>query len=334
MHPHMAYDIDECVEHSTLPEKITTIIPTAAGPLECLLWSVFSLLLRARPDDLIEHFMVVINGPDERTGDPTLQDKKQAFLEELRDMKWYHADRPEISKDMPITVIRAWSRIGHPEAVEMALPWVHTDAYHLMHDDIIINKHGWLDEVRDKFYSNPNVAIAYSPRLHCCQCNSATYQNKHLFRVPHLLCAFLVCRKKWIVKTGQSWCGYHIPTPTFELKDRVGDVPGLMRYYSQQKLLDNPPQTEEPYDYCSMEMGAWLYYHLVQQGRSFVALDPEIYSHFGTMSWESETGKNSRILGGLKGIKLLESEIEKHPTYKPLYDKYIKMSQYYQHIVI
>jgi hypothetical protein len=34
-----------------------------------------------------------------------LQDKKQKFLEELRNMKWE-------DRDMPLTVIRAWSRIG------------------------------------------------------------------------------------------------------------------------------------------------------------------------------------------------------------------------------
>lgn len=323
----MVYDLEECVEYSVLPEKITSIIPTATGPLECLLWSVFSLLLKTKPNDLLEHFIVVINGPDSRTGNTQLQDYKQEFLEELRDMQWYHADDTKNTKDMPITVIRAWSRIGHPEAVEMATPWVHTDSYHLMHDDIIINKN-WIEEVKNKFYPNPNAAIAYSPRLHCCQCDSAMYQDKHLFRVPHLLCSFLVCRKKWIVKTGQSWCGYHVPCPTFRLEN----ISELTEYYNKLNLIDAPPQTKEPYDYCSMEMGAWLYYHLVQEKREFVKLDPSLYIHFGTMSWESETGKFGRINGNLQYIKKLEKEIHAHPHYSKLYDKYIALSEYYNKV--
>ncbi len=331
MHQHMVFDIDEAVELSSIPEKITAIVPTAAGPLECLLWWTFSFLLRTKPNDLIEHFMVVINGPDERTGDEGHCDLKQQFLEELRDMKWSHTDGG-VKKDMPITVIRAYSRIGHPEAVEMATSWVHTDAYLLMHDDIIIKKHNWLKEVKDKFYGDPEVAIAFSPRLMCCQCDSAQHANKNLFRVPHLLCAFLVCRKKWIVKTGQSWCGYHVPVPTFDLKDRVGDIDGLMQYYKTLGLLDNPPQTTEPYDFASMEMGAWLFYQLVQDGRKFAQLDSDLYHHFGTMSWESETGKFSRIGGATQCIKELEAEIALHPEYSKLYQKYIAQSKYYNKV--
>jgi hypothetical protein len=78
----MVIDIDEAVESTHVAEKITVIYPTYQAPIECLLWSTFSLLLRAKVKDLIEHFMVVINGPDKRTGDPTNQDQKQAFLEE------------------------------------------------------------------------------------------------------------------------------------------------------------------------------------------------------------------------------------------------------------
>ncbi|NIQ15033.1 MAG: hypothetical protein GTO02_11780, partial [Candidatus Dadabacteria bacterium] len=99
------------------------------------------------------------------TGDPTNQDKKQEFLEELRKLQWWRVQEPKHKRDMPITVMRVWSRIGHPESVEMALPWVHTDAFLIMHDDIIITKHNWLKEVKEKFYDNPDVVIAHTPNL-------------------------------------------------------------------------------------------------------------------------------------------------------------------------
>jgi len=323
MHPHMIIDIDEAVELTHMAEKITVIYPTAQAPIECLLWSTFSLLLRAKVKDLIEHFMVVINGPDKRTGDPTNQDQKQTFLEDLRKLKWWHTDEPKIKRDMPLSVLRVWSRIGHPEAIEMAIPWVHTDAYLIMHDDIIINKHNWLGEVKDKFYGDPNVVIAYSPVLHCCQCDSAMYQNKHLLRFPHLLCAFLVCRKKWIRKLGSSWCGYHIETEPFQLSDKVGNVEEFFKYYKDLGLLDNPPQTTTSYNYISMEMGAWHYYNAIQQGLKFAQLDPTLITHIGAASWEIDTGIAERIKKIMPTVRLLEQEIYAHPDYGPLYAKYV-----------
>lgn len=337
MHPRMVFDTDECVEFSALPDKITAIIPTQNAPIECLLWSIFSLLLRAKPNDLIEHFCVCINGPDDRTGNTELQDRKQEFLEELREMKWYHKDKPEKRKDMPITIIRAWSRIGHPEAVEMATPWVHTDAYLLMHDDIIIRKHEWLREVKEKFYDDPDVAIAYSPQLLCALSEHTEHAGKNLLRFPHILCSFLICRRKWIIASGQSWCGFHIPCPTFNVESTTGNYEEFIQHYKNQNNgeeripidIGNPPRKNAQYDFISMEMGAWLYYHLCQQGRKFTQLDPTLYHHFGTMSWDTDAGKSMRVSGATEDIKNIEKEILEHPDYGPLYQKYIKGNNYY-----
>lgn len=323
MHNHMIVDIDEAVELTHIPEKLTVVYPTYQAPMECLLWSTFSLLLRAKVKDLIEHFIVVINGPDKRTGDPTIQDKKQEFLEELRRLKWWHPSDPKAKRDMPLTVLRVWSRIGHPEAVEMAMPWIHTDGFLIMHDDIIITKHDWLKEVKEKFYGNPEVVIAYAPTLMCCQCDSAMHQNKPLLRFPHLLCAFLVCRKKYIKKLGSSWCGYHIETPPFRIEDKVGDVTEMFAYYRKLGLLDQPPQTKDPYSFISMEMGAWHFYNAIQNNLQFAQLDPNLLVHFGAMSWEVDTGKAKRIERMKPHIEALEKEIREHPDYGPLYDKYL-----------
>lgn len=319
----MVCDIEEAVELTHVPEKITVIYPTYQAPIECLLWSTFSLLLRAKVKDLIEHFMVIINGPDKRTGDPANQDQKQEFLEDLRKLQWWHTNEPKVKRDMPLSVLRVWSRIGHPESVEMAIPWVHTDAYLLMHDDIIINKHNWLQEVKEKFYGDPNVVIAYSPMLHCCQCDSATHQNKPLLRFPHLLCAFLVCRKKWIRKLGSSWCGYHIETEPFKLIDKVGNIGEFFKYYKNLGLLDNPPQAISNYHYVSMEMGAWHYYNAVQQGLKFAPLDRNLITHFGAASWDTPEGVSKRIIKHSNIVKTLEKEIYAHPDYGPLYTKYL-----------
>jgi len=230
---------------------------------------------------------------------------------------------------MPISVIRAWSRIGHPEAVEMAMPWIHTDTYLIMHDDLIICQHEWLREVEKKFFEDPEVAIAYIKTgpgvdLMCAKCDCSTYQDKPLLRFPHLLCLFLVCRKKYMWEMGSSWCGYHIPVEPFKLHERVGDVEEFLKYYRNLNALSvtGQPQTTEPYQYISMEMGAWHYYNAVQKGYKFAPLDIDLI-HFGAMSWEVDTGKGGRLQKYGKQIKALEEEIYAHPDYGPLYDKYI-----------
>ncbi len=323
MHPHMIVDIDEAVEMTRLEGKITAIIPTSAAPIECLLWTTFSWLLHTDVKDRIEHFIVCINGPDKRTGDPTIGDTKQKFLEELRAMKWWNPAKPKDKRDMPLTIIRAWSRIGHPEAVEMATPWVHTDSYLITHDDVIITKKGWLRDVDKVFFDDPNVVIAFAPNLMCCQQDGAIHQNKNLLRFPHLLCAFLCCRKKMISKLGSSWCGYSINTPPFHLKDRVGDEAAFFKYYQDLGLHSHPPQTAEAYEYVSMEMGAWHFYNAVQSGYKFAPLDPDMLVHMGAMSWEVDTGKKARVQRLMPQIKTLEEEILQHPDYGPLYLKYL-----------
>jgi hypothetical protein len=318
----MIVDIDEAVELTTLPGKFTAIIPTSTAPINCLLWTTFAMLLRTEVKSPLEHIIICINGPDKRTGSPALQDKKQAFLEELRKLKWWNNHNPKKFRDMPLTVIRVWSRIGHPEAVEMAIPWVHTEGYLLTHDDVIIMKHKWTQELENKFFNDPETIIAYSPMLHCCQCDHATHENQYLLRLPHLLCAFLVCRKKLLYKLGSSWCGYHIKADPFLLKDQVGDVEQFMQYYKDQNLLDAPPQTTGPYHFISMEMGAWHFYNATQQGYKFNQLDPNVLIHLGAMSWESDAGRTRRIAHHRTWLADLEQEILDHPDYGPLYEKY------------
>lgn len=323
----MACSVEEAAELTSIPEKITVVYPTSQGPIECLLWSTFSLLLRTKVKDLMEHFVVCVNGPDKRTGDVTICDKKQAFLEDLRKLKWYHVNTPKQKRDMPITVIRVWSRIGHPEAVEMAMPWIHTDSYLIMHDDLIICQNDWLRVVEKTFFADPEVVIAYAQNnpitLLCAKCDCSTYQGRPLLRFPHLLCLFLCCRKKYMLEMGSSWCGYHIPTPPFKLYDRVGDVDEFLKYYRDLGALGvETPQTTDPYEFISMEMGAWHYYNAIQKGYKFAPMPLNIV-HFGAMSWEIDTGKDVRITKYQSQIKALEKEIYAHPDYGPLYDKYL-----------
>ena len=280
MHTEMALNIEECVELTHLKNKTTAVIPTSESSIEFLVWSVFSLLLRSKPKDLLEHICVCINGPDLRTGDDSLQNKKQEFLEDLRNIPWYHMEDTTTKTDMPITVIRAWSRVDWSEPMEMALPWIHTDSYIIMHDDVIIKTPDWQDEVKKKFYNDDNVAIAYT-ELFGCKCDHAIHKGMYLLRLPQLQSTFLVCKKKWIMKAGVNWSGYQIPSDynflqfnlnENEIENEI-DVEEFVQYYTKKGLINKEIQKNELYNFVRQDIGAWIYYKLSKNNNSFVELD-------------------------------------------------------------
>lgn len=325
-HDQMIVSQEDAITLTTLKDKITAIIPTFSAPMSCFMWTMFSYLLNTRPNDALEHIIVCINGADPRTGDVSLQDKKQAFLEELRDLKWYHEDNPDNFKDMPLTVLRAWSRIGHPEGVEMALPWVHTDNYIISHDDIIITKEFWIEEIKERFFKNPKAAIAYSNPLLCAHGGSAEFKDKNLLRFPHLLCTFLVCKKKVLDSLPSRWCGYHIEMPEFKIEELAGDFDEFLKNQSKYKenciSTESPPQKDFIYNYISMEMGAWHFYNLKERNLEFMQIDPNLIVHIGAMSWESEEKKKIRVQGKYQWAEKIEQKILKHPEYSKLFLKY------------
>ena len=139
--------------------KITAIISTYDMPLPVLAWTVFALLLKTRPNHILEHIIVNITGPDPRCGDVTLQNNKEQFLSELRALKWHWAEEPDNIKDMPITIMRTWSRVGHGHAIESTIPWVHTEAFLLLHDDVIVEKN-WDATIEQSFLMHDDIAAA------------------------------------------------------------------------------------------------------------------------------------------------------------------------------
>jgi hypothetical protein len=329
MHPQMAFNIEECIDATHLKEKVTAIIPTGNAGIECLMWSVFSLLLRSKPNAMLEHICVNISGPDKRTGDPTNQDQKQEFLEDLRNVEWYHSDNLHNKRPMPLTVIRVWSRVGYAEVFSMALPWIHTDSYLLMHDDVILTNPDWLSEVKDKFYGDPNVSLAYAmPSLLGCECDSNIHKGMYLLRLPQLETTFLLCKKRWIMKTGARFTGYHIPDDENFFQFEVSDIPdfeNFVEYYKAQGLMSQDIQTHEAYNFVRQDVGAWVYYHLYQLNTKFVQLNTENIVHIELMSHGgvSQEAKNQRVEVYKDQILKLEQEILSHPTYSKIYLKHM-----------
>jgi hypothetical protein len=257
------------------------------------------LLLRSEVGGDLEHIIVSINGPDSRTGDTTIQDKKQAFLEELRERKWGY-------RDMPLTVSRTWSRLGHAQSLDAAIPWVHTAAYLAMHDDTIVIRPKWESLLRH-FWENPEVAIAYAPPLLVAQAVRDKFNDEPILVLPHLNTTFLLCKKHVATKLGVKWSGYHTKH-SFDVDQEFVD--------SYKEISYN--DLHGHYEWLSHDIGALAYNRLSPYKRLPLV---ETVAHLTAMSWQT-TRSAEMVREEFKSVLLpLEAEIKASP-YADLWEKY------------
>jgi hypothetical protein len=232
-------------------------------------------------------------------GDTGLQDKKQAFLEDIRLLKINN-------RDMPISVIRAWSRVGHSQSLEMALPWVHTDHYLLMHDDVIILDKDWLD----KSIFNDDVAIMYNPPMLFGGVNKKRYGNGLKLSVPHMNSTFLVCKKSILNSLPCRWSGYHIEKNFEPTKD-------FFDFHQAKGHIETNDNLNESFSCLSMDIGSWVYYELQKSNYQIIPMKTNSIFHFGSASW---TKRN--ISFSNKIVSDLEDEMKNIPEFYEIYRKY------------
>jgi len=293
-----------------LPDKTTVVMATCQSSLKCFMLSPFSLLLRSSP--LLEHVIVTINGPDGRTGDPSRQDAKQAFLEELRNTRWQASGQ---DRDMPLTVIRTWSRIGHSHATDGAIPWVHTEFYTIMHDDVFIREADWpryaVSALEDR-----KVGFVYAPPLLTIGASVVNCNGGRKLTLPHPNSAFITARKEVYTGMGLRWYGYHLPKKV-DLRDV--DMEHFLEFHGADAV--SMPTTGQ-FDYVSMDIGTWIYHRMKKEGYRFEPLPSEYLVHLAAMSWRDESSQEATLSRYGDIIFGLENEIGGHRPLARLYDKY------------
>lgn len=310
-HNHMIMNLQECEEATLLPGKNTAIIATSAGPLRLLMTTIFSLLIRSNQKHL-EHFIVCINGPDERCGDQSYQNKKQEFLEELRKLKWK-------DKDMPVTVIRAWSRIGHSQSLEMGIPWVHTEFYTIMHDDIIITNPEWCEEYFN-IMQNKEVAIVLPSPMTYGDWGEFIHENRKFIGTQHIASALVVCKKSILTKLGSRWCGYHI-IKDYSMSDIDYDK---FKSFNLVNLNHGElPKKDESYNGLSFDIGSWVLYHTRLNNYKIGRFEKNPMVHFVSASWNSDKDYlEKRIIEYRPIFEEFEKELQSYPEFNKLYQKY------------
>jgi hypothetical protein len=311
-HDHMIFSVEECENATLIPEKNTAIIATSQGPIKLLMLTLFSLLLRSN-QKYLEHIIVCINGPDTRCGDPSLQDKKQKFLEELRNMKWE-------DRDMPLTVIRAWSRIGHSQALEMAIPWVHTEYYTIMHDDIVVLENDWCEEANEIF-KDPKVAIVQNGVAYFGTCAEITMNgNMNWIETAHMNSTFVMCKKSIIAELGCRWYGYYIKKD-YSMKDI--NYEEYKNKNIQYKSNIEFPKENGKYNGVSMDIGSWVMYKIKNNNYKIETFSNKKIEHFWSASWSVDKNYVENTEIQYKNVfESIEKEINNHPQFAELYKKY------------
>ena len=305
-----------CEKSTLVPKKICAIVPTFSSPMNCFMWSVFSLLLRSRPSEL-EHIIIGINGPDSRDPNPNgcpLQDRKQRFVEELRGIRVW--DRGDMLNPGAVTLIRTWSRIGHSQMLEQCINWVHTEYYLCMHDDVVVMDRNWSQGVSE-FESDPKlVMLTWGSPLMC------KMQNNHgTLDMPHMNTIFTICNKPLMKMMDASWIGYHL-----DKKFRISDLEDFNKVTELQDRLgslekEHPSLTirgDMQFEHCSLDIGSFVYPKIKKFGLRIGSLPESCIGHFGGVSW-----RNSDVAyAHHPEVADLEKEIMSIPQYADIYERY------------
>lgn len=293
--------------------KLTAILSTATSPLEMLAWSVSSLILRT-PTNVLQEIIVGINGPDSRTGDTSLQDEKQKFLENLKNIGF------------PITVVRTWSRLGFSQPYDMCLPLCQTDLVLFIHDDTIVLKKNWHKYIRD------NAAITtINPVIDGKLLPNIWKPENKLMRMdfPHINTAFTVINRKMV---STKWTDYYINLEEIHEIQNSCNWNQLREFFSRhieavsilpdsdlQKNITTRSRMacfDDCYNYSliTFPMGAWLYYDAVINDLKINIFPNYTVDHLGAMSWKD--GSFEEVKEPMPHVLDLVKDIKKSPIGK------------------
>jgi hypothetical protein len=296
---------DQFDEFSLVKDKICAVVPTADAPIEYLIWALFSLLIRS--NDSLDHIIVAINGPDSRTGNTERQDLKQKFLEELRLLKFRN-------RDMPLTLIRTWSRIGHSQTIDQCIPWAHTEFYLSMHDDVIILNDKWCHRL-DEFKDEKLICLTYGDSVQ----KGLVSREDNILELPHFNSVFTLCKKSRMKKINAEWSGKYA---TFDFYiDNLYSYNQFIEWHRKNNFLDesNLPKKDCKYKAISIDIGGSFIPDIIKNNFEIRKFDSNSIKHFISKSWCHD----KEIIQFSKETLDLEKEIKNIPDFWNLYQKYI-----------
>jgi hypothetical protein len=305
--PLVIFTPERCEEVFLKKGKVSAIIPTFSSPMRCFMCSVLSLLMRSDPT-VLEHVFVSINGPDSREGGDELQDRKQSFVEDLRSCDWsgMRGFNPGL-----ITMTRTWSRIGHAQALEQSIPWVDTEFYLSMHDDVVVMSPSWC--LLDDFMDNDSM-IMKTWGNHVMGALRAT--GRHL-DMPHLNTIFTMCRKPLMTRMSAGWTGF-VTNGSFKISDYMDPIRLVHDHKKIHLGASDSVLDDREYSSAGLDIGCFLLSKICLSGLDVGRFDADTVRHFESASWRP--GRFSQT----KEIEDLERQISSIPQYSEIYERYLE----------
>lgn len=303
-HKHLIFDPKQSIELTEIKDKTTVIMATSQSDIKILMWSIFSLLLRGSSSH-INHFSICINGPSKKDGDKSLQNIKQDFFEDLIS-----------NHDVSMSLIRIMGRTGHAHSIDSCVPWVHTEYYTLVHDDVILLK-DWHNELQSSGYlSDEKRSIISHPPLIICPIKPSIYKDELKLGIPHLNSCFVNVKNSVLEGLGVRWHGYHVPFE-FKLND------DFINYYKD--ISNNTLNKDQTFKFQNTDVGSFVWYNLLQNGYNFYTFSKDLCIHLRESSWSNQINMAVKINKYKNEIERLESEI-RSSQYKDLYEKFSSSS--------
>lgn len=295
---------DEYVGLSETKDKTTYVMATSQVDIKILMWSVFSLILRSN-SNYIEHYAININGPHKKTGDPTSQNIKQKFFEILRD-----------DYDFPATISRIWGRQGHTNAIDSLIPWIHTEYYTLVHDDVILLE-DWTNYL-DSFLSDENRCIISASPFFINNKFKCKFKNRPRLSLPHINSSFLHVKKSNIKR---MWHGHHVSKKIKLDKELYNDFISYYKDFNYSKEV----QCDDEFEYINTDVGSWIIKDLHDNNSNIHIFSSKICHHISMASWANEMNLSVSLSNCLDIIKKIEQDIL-NSKYKNLYSEFSNYS--------
>lgn len=266
IHDHLILDYADSIELNEIKDKTTIIMATSQVDIFILMLSVFSFFLRSSS---FEHFMVCINGPNGKTGNPQVQNIKQSFFEKLID-----------DYDLPISIIRTIGRQGHAHSIDSCIPWVHTEYYTLVHDDVVLLR-DWNEDLQNSGYlSDSNRSIIMCPPTLVSPMQISKFNEELKLGIPHLSTFFTHVKKSFIEKFGLRWHGNH---SSFDFTlDKNADE--FLKFYEKVNISIEKGQK---FKYHSTDIGSYIWYKIVSNNYKIYNFSKDICLHIEESSWSN-----------------------------------------------
>lgn len=278
-----------------VPGRTSVIVASSTAPLRVLALSLLSLMIHAGTP-FVERLFVVLNGPGAA--------QKDEFLKRLKAL------------DVPLSVVTVPDHVGHSQSIDCALPWVYTEFYTLMHDDVFVLDSDWGRQAAS-ILADSQVAAVYKPPLLNCGLETRRLPGGGCkLLLPHINTSFLTARKG----VGSGWSGYHVEAPAFDI-----DSDRLLEFHRKAIILDVPDATE-PVRQISADVGSLYYTDCLNSGLRFEELPSRGIEHLGSMSWCGAGGAAARLNGFRGFLPELETRI-KQSRFGELYENVLQIPE-------